>query len=453
MNTVGLGRIFIFALFVFPSPYVLVALGGSASPAMLIGLLMLGWWTLTRITGSLSASRSRQPLRIALMIFVGTVLASTAAAYARILPVYEMQAPLRGLAIVASFAGVCLFFSDGLRNRVDIEKIVFALVLGGTFVAVIGLIEFFTRSEIAPLLQLPGLEAMGDVYLISERNGFPRVAATATHPIEYGIILCVIWPFAMRHAVMMWSKKGRFFSLIPITLMSLALPTTMSRTAVVAFTVVVATMWFTWSPRRRMRFFMVVGFGIAGLFVLAPQVPNAIIALFTKADEDISITTRTDDYSKAADLISQHLWFGRGLKTFDPIQYFYVDNQYLLSLIEIGVIGTAALIGFIVTAITLARNTKHTARDPFMRELGQCCASSLTAIMLCFATFDTLSFPMIAFTTLTIVGISGALWRVNRYENGDKSMAFDTSSTRLIEHTPHNNIEPTRPQSNSSVSA
>ncbi len=434
MNTVRLGRIFMFVLFVCPSPYVFAALGGSASPAMLIGLVMFGWWMLTRITTSVSSAHTRQPLRIAVFLVIGSIVASTAAAYARILPVEEIQAPMRGLAIVASFAGVCLFFSDGLRNRIDIEKIVFAFVLGGTFVAVIGLIEFFSRKEISPLLQLPGLDPLGVLYLITERNGFPRVAATASHPIEYGIILCVIWPFAMRHAVMMWSKRGRFVSLIPIILISLALPTTMSRTAVVAFTIVVATMWFTWSSRRRMRFSMVMGFGITTLFVVAPQVPNAVVSLFTKADEDVSISTRTEDYSKAGELISQHLFFGRGFKTFDPERYFFVDNQYLLSLIEIGVVGTLALIGLFVTAITLARNVKHTARDPFMRELGQCCASSLFAILLCFATFDTLSFPMISFTALSIVGISGAIWRVNRYENGDKSMAFASISTRLVEH-------------------
>lgn len=424
-----------FVLFVFPSPYVFVALGGSASPAMLLGLVMFGWWMLTRITGSLSAYRSRQPIRIAIYLLLASTFASAAAAFSRVLPVEETQAPLRGIAIAISFAGVCLFFADGLRSRKDIEKIVAALVIGASFVAAIGILQFLTGNEIAPMLKFPGLGAINDFTFISERNGLPRVAGTAYHPIEYATILCAIWPFAIRHAVMNWSKKARIASLIPAILITAALPTALSRTTVVAFGAVVITMWFTWSSRRRFRFAMAVALGIAGLYVFAPKVPRVLVELFTKADQDVSISTRTEDYSKANELISSHLLFGRGFKTFDPARYFYLDNQFLLSLIETGIIGTACLLGLIITAITLGRNVKHTAKDPFVRELGQCCASALFAIMLCFATFDTMSFPMISFTTMSIIGITSALWRVNRFENGEKEMEFHLASPRVIENS------------------
>lgn len=434
MNSVNLGRVFMFALFVCPSPYVFAALGGSASPAMLIGLVMFGWWLLTRFTPSLSASRTKQPIRIALYLLVGSTLASAAAAFARVLPVEEMQAPLRGIAIVISFSGVALFFADGLRNKADVEKIVTALVVGGAFVAFIGILQFITGNDIAPMLKFPGLSAINDVTFISERNGLPRVAGTAYHPIEYATILCAIWPFAIRHAVMNWSKKARLVAIIPAVLITAAIPTALSRTTVVAFAAVVGSMWFTWSPRRRLRFEMAAALGVTTLLVFAPKVPKVLIELFTKADQDVSISTRTEDYSQARTLISEHLLFGRGFKTFDPARYFYLDNQYLLSLIETGIIGMACLLGLIITAITLARNVKHTSKDPFMRELGQCCASALFAVLFCFATFDTLSFPMIAFTTLAIIGIASALWRINKFENGDETMKFTLASSRIIEN-------------------
>ena len=231
---------------------------------------------------------------------------------------------------------------------------------------------------------------------------------------------------------MNWTKRSRLFSLVPAILITAALPTALSRTAVVAFAAVISIMWFSWSRRRQMRFTMTVGLGVASLFVFAPKVPGVLIDLFTKANEDVSISTRTEDYSKAADFISQNPFFGRGFKTFDPARYFYLDNQYLLSLIETGIIGTICLLGLLVTAITLARNVRHTSRDPFVRELGQCCVAAIFAVMLCFATFDTMSFPMISFTTLAIVGIASALWRVNRFENGDLSFAFTHISSRII---------------------
>lgn len=436
MKAVTLGRIFVFLLFVCPSPYVFVALGGSATPAMLLGLGMFIYWSLTRVTTSLSAAHTKQPIRVALYIFLGCIFASTAAAYARVLPIAETKAPLRGITIALAFAGVCLFFADGLRTRADIDKIVTAIVFGGTFVAVIGILQYATGNAIAPFFKLPGLGAINDVAFISERNGLPRVTGTAYHPIEYAVILCAIWPFALRYAVMGWEKKARIAVLLPSLLITGALATALSRTAVIAFSIVLLSMWLTWSARRRFRFAIFAALAILGLFLLAPQVPQVLIDLFTKADQDVSISSRTSDYANATSFITHHFFFGRGYKTFDPNTYFYLDNQFLLSLIEVGIFGLMSLIGLMCTGITLARNVKHTAKDPYTRELGQCLAGSLCAILVCFATFDTLSFPMVAFTTMTLLGLTGALWRVNRFENGQEDMEF-----RVVEETDSEPVE------------
>lgn len=433
MNTVSTGRIFMFLLFVCPSPYVVAALGGSASPAMLLGLFMFGWWLITRINTSLSSAHTKQPLRIAVFAFLAAIMASCAAAYARVLSVNEAQAPLRGIAIAISFAGVILFFADGLRNRKDIEKMIWALVLGGAFVATIGILQYLTGNEIAPYLKLPGLSAVNDFTFISERNGLPRVAGTAYHPIEYAVILCITWPFALRNAVMKWSKKSSIVALIPVSLISMALPTALSRTSIVAFSIVVFCVWFVWSPKRRLHFVSVLVLGIPSLFIFVPDIPRVLIELFTKADQDVSITTRTDDYQAAGEYIRNSFFFGRGYKTFDPGTYFFLDNQFLLSLIEIGIVGTICLFILFATSITQARNVRHTSKDPFMRELGQCCVAALFAVIVCFSTFDTLSFPMVSFTTVLIMGLIGAMWRINKFENGDKTMEFKYLSSRIIE--------------------
>lgn len=429
MSSVNFGRIFIFVLFVSPSAYVLVPLGGSATPSMLIGLLMFFWWLASRITNGITSSHSRQPIRIASYILITCVIASMSAAYSRILEPYETQAPLRGLTLIISFVGVCLFFADSLRNRDDVEKIVTAFIWGATFVASIGILEFITTTNIATSLKFPGLGSVGDVYLITTRNGLPRVAGTATHPIEYGAVLCVIWPFALRYAVKQWTTNARIITMLPVVLISIGLATAMSRTAAVTFIVIVSTLWFTWSPRRRFRFGVSAIFGVICLYTFLPEIPTGLIELFTKANQDVSVTARTDDYAQVREYLSQRFFFGMGYKTFDPVRYFFVDNQYLLSLIEIGVIGTLGLVGFMITAITLARNVKHTAKENFTRELGQCFASSLIAILICFATYDTLSFSMIALTTFMFAGTAAALWRINRFENGERDLEFPSQNT------------------------
>ena len=46
--------------------------------------------------------------------------------------------------------------------------------------------------------------------------------------------------------------------------------------------------------------------------------------------------------------IAQSPWLGRGFGTFSPATYFYVDDQYLTSLIVTGIFGFLALITLFV---------------------------------------------------------------------------------------------------------
>jgi len=61
-----------------PSELVVKALGGNATPAMLVGLLLLLWWACAKVLSGSGIDRSVQPVRIAL----GLLALSIVAAYA-----------------------------------------------------------------------------------------------------------------------------------------------------------------------------------------------------------------------------------------------------------------------------------------------------------------------------------------------------------------------------------
>src|SRR5690606_16851310 len=78
---------------------------------------------------------------------------------------------------------------------------------------------------------------------------------------------------------------------------------------------------------------VLMGFGLAGMYVVVPGMAGTILGLFTGGDT--SVSSRTDSYGKALEFLSVSPVFGRGSGTFMP-SYHIFDNQYLLMAIETG---------------------------------------------------------------------------------------------------------------------
>jgi len=168
----------------------------------------------------------------------------------------------------------------------------------------------------------------------------------------------------------------------------------------------------TW-PKRDRRIAYVVGlFGVACMYATIPGLLGEFRSLFGQVGSETSSASRTGAFSSAAPFIQEHPWLGRGFGTFLPSTYFFTDDQYLLSLIEIGVIGLLALLGLFITGWMCARNARRRSTDPEIRDLGQTLAACVAVPTVAFATFDALSFAQAASLTFLIVGCVGAYWRL-----------------------------------------
>ena len=82
--------------------------------------------------------------------------------------------------------------------------------------------------------------------------------------------------------------------------------------------------------------------------VVSPGLLGTFFSLFRNAGQRHSVQWRTHDYATARELISQHLWLGRGIGTWYAPKHEVFDNQYLLTLVDSGVIGLVALLGIVV---------------------------------------------------------------------------------------------------------
>jgi O-antigen ligase len=300
-----------------------------------------------------------------------------------------------------------------VRSMERLEALLRRIVFGASAMAVLGITQFFTGLDIAKYIVIPGLVANQPYDDIAVRGSFNRPSATAIHPIEFGFVLAVVLPIAI-HRARFAPQNQRFKRWLQVVLISVTLPMTVSRSAILGFVIVMAVILPIWPARDRWRALGVIAIGVIGIPVLVPGLLRDLNNLFFAIGTDSSTTSRTDALSNAMPLIGQHPWFGEGFGTFMPSVFFYTDDQYLNSAIELGLVGVAAIVVLFITGWWSARDVRRRSTDPEIRHLGQCMAASCAAMLIIYGTFDALYFPMAAGITFLLLGCLAALWRLTR---------------------------------------
>jgi hypothetical protein len=414
-DAVTLLTCYVFLLMVIPSPLVFSPLGGAGGPDTIFGVLLLFAYLLTLVVPPLALARGRQPIRVATVVLTCAVLASYISANRRTLPSLEQNGADRGVILMLGWLGVTLVAADGIPSMDRLKTLLRRIVLGATAMSALAITQFFTGLNAAQYIQIPGLSAQTPFTDLLTRNQLNRPSATAIDPIELAVVLAICLPIAVHQA--RFAPPGlRRRRWLQVALIGIALPMTVSRTAVIAIIVAGAVVLSTW-PKRERRVAYVIGLvGLGGLFVSSHGLLGELGSLFTQVGSDTSSTSRTSAFGSSAPFIAQHPWFGRGFGTFLPASYFFTDDQYLLSLIEIGVVGLICLLALFATGWLAARNARRMSSDPQTRHLAQCMAAAAAVPAVSFATLDALSFAMAASLTFLILGCVGALWRLARAE-------------------------------------
>lgn len=400
-------------LYVVPSDRTITPLGAAGSPAVLFGVLCGVWWAwyqLSRTEATRDGDGLHRPVRTALFVFMAAVVASYVVAMLSPHSAVEISAADIGILRVLSFAGVLLITGDGIRDRDRFLTLLRRLVLAGSLFASLGLLQFVTKQSFVSSIPLPGFTTSQDFSAVQDRSGFARAAATATNPLEYAFVLSMILPIALtlafddssRSAVRRW---------IPAILIIGALGLSGSRSAVVGLAIGLIVLFPSWSARARRWSIAITAVGIAAIYVLVPGMIGTVRYLFLNLGQDSSSASRTGSYDVASGFIERSPVFGRGFGTFLP-RYRILDNQFLLTAIELGIVGLAALLGLMVVAIVMAWRARCLQSIRLHRQLGLALVSSIVAGSVMTAFFDDFSFRMSGGTLFLVLGLCGAYWRL-----------------------------------------
>jgi O-antigen ligase len=414
-HAVPLLTAYLILLMAIPSALVIGPLGAAGAPAGVFATFLFCWYLLARVHPATPLDTGRQPVRVAVALFACATVAAYISANRTTMVLLEKNGADRGLILLSGWLGITLLTADGIDGEDRLATLLRRIVTGVTAMAALGIVEFATGQNFAEYILIPGLSVHEAASGFMNINGLFRVTSTASQPLELTAVLLMVLPIAV-HQARFAPPEAQFRRWLQVALIMLALPTTVSRTTVLGLLGIAVVLLPTWPARERHRAYVLLLIAMILSWLADPQIVGSFGGLLgnVASGTDSSITSRTAAYSAAGPFIAGHPWLGRGFQTFYPQTYFYIDNQYLTSLIETGVVGLLSVVALFATGWFAIRSARRVSVDPRTRDLLLCLAASIVAAAVAFATFDVLSFVIAPGLTFLLLGCTGAAWRLAR---------------------------------------
>ena len=394
------------------------ALGGLGTPALIVAWGAAVWWLMATLYPESGLRRGRQPIRIALFALIASALVPLGLANRTALVAADSRAADRGLLYLIATAGIALLIADGIHTLERLEVLLRRIVLAASLIAIVGLAEYESKHNFIPTIfdRIPFLSQSRAVDFAGAASDFTsirRVSGTAIHPIEFGVVLAMALPLAAHFALVDRDNRGwrRWWKPVVILMAEL---TAQSRSGILVIIVASLVLLPAWPRAVRRRLYLLAVPALLAGKVIFPGLIGTIRNSFLGVKQDSSYQFRVARYPKIFHFISQRPLFGRGFQTFDAHTFFPVDNQYLMSLIETGIIGTLIFAAMLGTAIALVASARRYAATPEQRLLATALLASVSGVTVAFATFDFFSFAMATGTFFLLIGCSGAMWRIMR---------------------------------------
>lgn len=338
---------------------------------------------------------------VAMAVFVATVLASYALAQLRALDPIEAKAADRHVAFLVMFAGITLLAAEGLRTSGQLRRLLVVFVAVGAVHALVGVLQAFGG------LDLPGLTRVN-----SPRGGFPRVAGTGRHPIDFGVFCAVTLPLALHFATFARARRAQVAAAAGAVLLVAGAALSVTRSALLGLVVGAAVLLAGRAGRRRSAVVAGAVLVVALSPLLAPDFVESVGEMVGDASESPSIQSRVADYEPVFEHVTRQPFLGRGAGTFEPSVHFVLDNNYLSLLVEVGIVGVAAFLAVVLASFAAARSVRRRTGDAATRDLAQALAAAIAVVAVSMGTYDLLAFQLGGGSLFLLLGCAAALDRV-----------------------------------------
>ncbi len=416
--------------FVIPTRFGLVGF----SLVMASGLLGLGLWFAGRVVSGPPRSRLFGAIDVVALVYFVTHLISYANAALGARSSAQVANGDLQLVLILSYLGMLLFAMEVVTVERQVYWLVNLLLLGAGFMALVAIAEFATGVELAERLRPPGFSVPprssdSGALFAPERLGLTRVFGTAQGSIEFSAVLSICLPLAIFDAFKAPTRAMRRIGGSVTMLILVAVPLAVSRTGVVGIIVGVGITYLGFDKDLRSR---MLRRGVALVAVAAVVVPTSvtvfseIVVNFASGEENLDVSSRAGDYGIVRSIVLDRPVLGGGLGSFDPraarivddrrIRNLFLDNQYLGTLVNSGLVGLVGLASLPVGGWFVARAARRRTENERLAALATSVSASLAVSAVTWALYDAFAFRTAMTTFFLVLAIAGAVGNISRSE-------------------------------------
>lgn len=419
--------IYLVLLLALPQQLIVGPLGFAGSPATIWGLVCFLAWVWFHVNRVQPAASEPRAVRWAALLFLAAVLVSYTHAMTYPMAGDEVSVADAGVLRTVSWLGVMLLAAEGLRDREAWWRALDWLVGLCAVLALVGLVQALTGEVWVDRISIPGLTVNAPIALTDAREGHARPIGTATHAIEFGQVLTMAVLVGAGIALV----RGTTMHRVAVGLCGATSLLIVSRSAVVSIAVGCLVLAPVLSRRQRVIGALAAVATLVGAFMLRPGLLGTLGRMFTGIEGDASARSRTDSYDYAFHAFAANPWVGKGFATFLP-KYRILDNQWLLSAIELGIVGVlcfALLMAAVVRSGFRAEALLGAGED---RVLTRACVGAVLAVCVGMLFYDGFAFPQATGMLFVVSGLAAASLRLSLEEGArtDAPSAPDPVSGR-----------------------
>lgn len=331
---------------------------------------------------------------------------------------------IKGLTFFLSYLLVYYLIVSVVRSFADLDRLVRILVAGATGVAICAFYEartgynvFNNLSTLMPFLQMDGeAETM-------MRGSRLRISGSGQGAIPFGAAMMLLVPMALYVA----ARARRWYWWAAAALIAMAGMGTNSRTTIIMVIAFVAV--FAWlRPRFVVRLWPALIPLVILIHVFLPGTIGTLQSSFFPKEGLIAQQSenagqrgsgRIADLGPSLDEWSERPVLGQGYSTRITgrvnTNAHILDNQWLKTLLEIGIVGFAAWLWiFARTVRRLGRRAKGDNTDPGWMAVA--IAASVTAFAVGMLFYDAFAFIQITFLMFILLAFGSVLVSLNRGE-------------------------------------
>lgn len=293
-------------------------------------------------------------------------------------------------------------------DRVQLDRVLRLMTAAAAVAGFSAVVERY--AAVNPIRQsaltIPFLTANDLASETMVRGGSIRVFGTGEHPIAFGAVMTMLLPIALY----VWFNScgyRRVMWTIPVGLIGVSMLFSGSRSSLIATVVGYVVLMIVWRERRA-QLILIAVLGMFAVHMLFPGVLGTFRAglqpSFIKSHEtQEGMSTRANDYPVVARIIPKQPLLGLSHNEFDPRRYFWLDNQALKTVLELGVAGLVCVSLFLARAGQILAAPMKQRRDKMPIEL--LILSPFISFIVLSLFFDTVGFSQVMYLFYLLTGL------------------------------------------------